>query len=57
MRALSGWLELMLAEIASKREEAQRARVEQTRRAAEAAAQRTQPAISATPATTQRRLP
>jgi hypothetical protein len=47
----------MLAEIASKREDAQRARAEQTRRAAEDAAQRTQPATSATPATARPRLP
>jgi hypothetical protein len=47
----------MLAEIANKRAAAQSARVEQTRRAAEASAQRPQPAASATPATAPRRLP
>jgi hypothetical protein len=47
----------MLAEIANKREAAERARLEQTRRAAEVAAQRTQPAASATPATAPRRVP
>jgi hypothetical protein len=47
----------MLAEIANKRAAVESARVEQTRRAAEVAAQRTQPAASATPATAPRRLP
>jgi hypothetical protein len=44
MRALSGWLQLMLAEIASKREAQERASAEQTRRTEEDVAQRTPPA-------------
>jgi hypothetical protein len=38
--ALSQWLQLMLAEIARKQEEAQQARVEEAQRAQEAAAPR-----------------
>lgn len=40
MSALSQWLQLMLAEIARKQEEAQQARMEEAQRAQEAAAQR-----------------
>jgi hypothetical protein len=35
MNALSEWLQLMLAEIARKQDESERARAEETRRAAE----------------------
>jgi hypothetical protein len=38
MAALTEWLQLMLAEIARKREELERARAEDAQRAAEAAA-------------------
>jgi hypothetical protein len=37
MKTLSAWLQLMLAEIARKRDEAEREHAEQTRRAAEQA--------------------
>jgi hypothetical protein len=52
---LSQWLQLMLAEIASKREAEARARAEQTKRAAEQLVQRTQPATSPPPTTARRR--
>jgi hypothetical protein len=52
---LSQWLQLMLAEIASKREAQERARAEQTRRAAEQLMQRTQPAPPPPPTTARRR--
>jgi hypothetical protein len=48
--ALSQWLQLMLAEIARKQEEAQQARTEEAQRAQEAAAPRVMP-----PARTARR--
>jgi hypothetical protein len=43
MSALSQWLQLMLAEIARKQEEAQQARAEEAQRAQEAAAPRAVP--------------
>jgi len=52
---LSHWLQLMLAEIASKREAQEHARAEQTRRAAEQLMHRTQPSMSPPPATARRR--
>jgi hypothetical protein len=55
VRELSGWLQLMLAEIASKREAQARARAEQTRRAAEQLMHRTQPSMSPPPTTARRR--
>ena len=55
MAALTEWLQLMLAEIASKREAEARARAEQTKRAAEQLVQRTQPATSPPPTTARRR--
>jgi hypothetical protein len=52
VKTLSAWLQLMLAEIARKRDEAEREHAEQTRRAAEQApaavadaVQRTQPRL------------
>jgi hypothetical protein len=52
---LSQWLQLMLAEIASKREAQEHAGAEQTRRAAEQLMQRTPPATSPPPTAARRR--
>jgi hypothetical protein len=49
VKALSAWLQLMLAEIARKRDELERAHVEQTRRAAEQAQAAAHDAVQRTP--------
>jgi hypothetical protein len=52
MAALSEWLQIMLGEIARKRDDQERARAEETQRAAEAAHRPAEPrsgAVSSTP--------
>ncbi|HXN79734.1 MAG TPA: hypothetical protein VN869_02455 [Steroidobacteraceae bacterium] len=50
MAALSEWLQLMLAEIARKREDLERARAEEARRSGEQEAEREQSQIAPRPA-------
>ena len=50
MAALSEWLQIMLGEIARKRDDQERAHAEETQRASEAAQRATEPRSSVSPA-------
>ena len=56
MAALSEWLQIMLGEIARKREDQEQARAEETRRASEATQRPAEPRSSATSSTPELRI-
>ena len=56
MAALSEWLQIMLGEIARKREDQERARAEETQRASESAQRPAEPRSSAASSTPELRI-